>query len=101
MIVWTAVALTVLIFGVRAQPSYGARWSKSLQWLHSKRTLNDSGSLAEKSAPIDPIDHTVSIRRLKLDATPRIVGGNAAAANPSYGFSAGSKLCGGTLIHPE
>jgi hypothetical protein len=101
MIAWTAVALTLSIFGVRAEPPLGSRWSKSRLWLHSERTLNDPDSLAEKSTPVDPIDHPVSIRRMKLDATPRIVGGSPAAANPSYGFSAGTKLCGGTLIHPE
>jgi hypothetical protein len=101
MIAWTAVAIALSVFGVKAETSLGVRWSKSLQWLHSGRTFDDPDSLAEKSAPVDPIDHTASIRRMKLDATPRIVGGNPAAANPSYGFSAGSKLCGGTLIHPE
>ena len=35
------------------------------------------------------------------EATPRIVGGTVAPEYPSYGFNAGSGLCGGTLIHPE
>ena len=40
-------------------------------------------------------------RSLGLDAAPRVVGGYTANAYPSYGFSAGSGLCGGTLIYPE
>jgi hypothetical protein len=37
----------------------------------------------------------------KLDTDPLIVGGTPAQENPSFGFSAGSGLCGGTLIRPE
>ena len=37
----------------------------------------------------------------KLGATARIVGGKQANEYPSYGFSAGSDLCAGTLIHPD
>jgi hypothetical protein len=37
----------------------------------------------------------------KLDTTPRIVGGYEVAEYPSYGFTAGTGLCGFTLIHPE
>jgi hypothetical protein len=37
----------------------------------------------------------------KLTGDLRIVGGSVANEYPSYGFSAGSSLCGGTLIHPE
>ena len=37
----------------------------------------------------------------QTQVTPRIVGGTAANEYPSYGFNAGSGLCGGTLIYPE
>jgi hypothetical protein len=37
----------------------------------------------------------------KLDTDPLIVGGTPAQENPSFGFSAGTGLCGGTLIRPE
>lgn len=37
----------------------------------------------------------------KLNGDLRIVGGTDAAELPTLAFSAGSKLCGGTLIYPE
>lgn len=40
----------------------------------------------------------------KLDSDLRIIGGTQVTSNdayPSYAFSAGTILCGGTLIHPE
>jgi hypothetical protein len=36
----------------------------------------------------------------KIDSDPRIVGGTLAPDHPSYGFNAGSGLCGGTLVAP-
>ena len=48
---------------------------------------------------IDVIVHVHAEGKLVGDL--RIVGGTPAAENPSFGFSAGSKLCAGTLIYPE
>lgn len=45
--------------------------------------------------------HRLLQSQKKLDVTDRIVGGTTAQANPSYVFTAGTILCGGTLIAPE
>ena len=63
-----------------------------------------SNLMDDNTATVDT-DRTLQHRLLqspkKLDVTDRIVGGTAAQANPSYVFSAGTTLCGGTLIAPE
>jgi hypothetical protein len=46
------------------------------------------------------LDHRRSVQQTKAGAI-RIVGGTPASENLSFGFSAGSKLCGGTLIHSD
>lgn len=74
-------------------------WSEFLpQQLPARALWNvSSGTPTNATAQVDKND----TGRVKLDTDPNIIGGTIATENPSFGFSAGPRLCGGTLIHPE
>lgn len=52
------------------------------------------------AAAATSLDHRRSVQQTK-EGTIRIVGGKPASEYLSFGFSAGSQLCGGTLIHSD
>lgn len=75
-------------------PMLSGRRSRSLgQMQRSATSLASFSSLFESTSTRSSV--------LTLETTPRIVNGAPVSEKENYAFSAGSQLCGGTLIHED